>query len=218
MHPAKTIYLPALSPAVEAALVFWLATHAKRAQLLRLNWPAAGGLIRQDETPAMSLTTSAAQSLVVARRVESHPAQFAAVIDGSVPAPGGQDERELPRWIEEALRNLSDYGYLGEHPLAGWKVVKRRLPAGSRTTLDHGKALYEVLAEAIEKFRPAGKRPGDLPPKVWHAYLILHEAYVENTPNRDIMARLDLSEGTFNRRRRAALQALARLLSDMEAG
>ena len=53
---------------------------------------------------------------------------------------------------------------------------------------------------------------------MWQAYLILHSAYVENQPNRDIMSRLDISEGTFNRTRRSALQAVARLLEEMEAG
>jgi DNA-binding CsgD family transcriptional regulator len=47
---------------------------------------------------------------------------------------------------------------------------------------------------------------------VWYSYIVLHDAYVEGVPNREIMARLYISEGTFNRTRRIALRALARLL------
>jgi hypothetical protein len=49
-------------------------------------------------------------------------------------------------------------------------------------------------------------------PREWHAYTILHEAYVEDVPNRDIMAKLYVSEGTFNRPRRKALHAVARAM------
>jgi hypothetical protein len=44
----------------------------------------------------------------------------------------------------------------------------------------------------------------------------LHEAYIEEKLNRDIMSRLYISEGTFNRTRRAAIRSLARILGEME--
>jgi hypothetical protein len=78
--------------------------------------------------------------------------------------------------------------------------------------------VYTLLAEAIEKLKPEGKLPPDPPPAEWYAYLILHNAYLEDIPNRDIMARLYISEGTFNRTRRAALRAVTRTLEEMEAG
>jgi DNA-binding CsgD family transcriptional regulator len=43
---------------------------------------------------------------------------------------------------------------------------------------------------------------------------VLHDAYVEGVPNREIMARLYISEGTFNRTRRNAIRGLARLLAE----
>jgi hypothetical protein len=118
--------------------------------------------------------------------------------------------------VEEALRHLDDYTYLARHPLAGSRLVQRRLPAELRTSLDRGKAVYDVLAEGIEKLRPAGKQPSDPPPRVWHPYLILHGAYLANTPNREIMCRLYISEGTFNRARRGAVQAVTRWLEELE--
>jgi hypothetical protein len=44
----------------------------------------------------------------------------------------------------------------------------------------------------------------------------LYDAYVEDAPNREIMARLYISEGTFNRVRRKALRAAARSLWEMK--
>ena len=46
--------------------------------------------------------------------------------------------------------------------------------------------------------------------------MILHSAYFEDVPNRDIMSRLYISEGTFNRTRRAALRAVTQTLEEME--
>ena len=51
-----------------------------------------------------------------------------------------------------------------------------------------------------------------IPPREWHSYIILHDAYVEDVPNRDIMSQLYVSEGTFHRQRRKALRAVARSL------
>ena len=42
-------------------------------------------------------------------------------------------------------------------------------------------------------------------------------ATVLDEPNRDIMSRLYIGEGTFNRARRRALQGVARALQEMEA-
>jgi len=118
--------------------------------------------------------------------------------------------------VEDALRHLDDYSYLASHPLAEIGPVQRRLPAGSRTSLDRGRAVYDLLAESIEKLRPPGEPPAELPPRIWYPYLIMRGAYVENTPNRQIMCRLYVSEGTFNRARRAAVQAIARHIQELD--
>ncbi|MBL8103630.1 MAG: hypothetical protein JNM02_13940, partial [Anaerolineales bacterium] len=54
-------------------------------------------------------------------------------------------------------------------------------------------------------------------PRVWYNHAVLHDAYVEGVPNREIMARLYISEGTFNRTRRNAIRGLARLLMEKRA-
>lgn len=119
--------------------------------------------------------------------------------------------------VEQALRNLYDYAYLGDSQLAELKLVRSRLPAGAVTHLDRGKEVQSVLSDAIEKLRPESGSIGNPPSREWYPYIILHSAYLEDRSNRDIMAQLYISEGTFNRTRRAAIRAVTRVLEEMEA-
>jgi DNA-directed RNA polymerase specialized sigma24 family protein len=45
---------------------------------------------------------------------------------------------------------------------------------------------------------------------------VLYDAYLLGEPNREIMSKLYISEGTFNRTRRRAIRALAKALLEME--
>ncbi len=72
------------------------------------------------------------------------------------------------------------------------------------------------MIESIEKLRPIGDRPPEPLPREWYYYVILHDAYVEGVKNNEIIARLYISEGTFNRTRRIALRGLARLLIEQQ--
>ena len=152
------------------------------------------------------------RQMVEQAEAQRHPA-------GSSPAQVALDV------VETALRNLHDYTYLADTPLANLQLVRARLGKSEATHLERGKAVHEVLLVALEKLCPppparrdlTGAARHDPPRREWHAYLILHGAYQEETPNRDIMARLYISEGTFNRTRRAAIRTVARALGEMEA-
>jgi hypothetical protein len=117
---------------------------------------------------------------------------------------------ELVKMVEEGLRQLPDYISLGQLGLVDWVDVE------GDSHIERGKQLQGFLTEAIESLRPPGPRPEEPLPRVWHNYIVLHDAYVECVPNREIMARLYISEGTFNRTRRNALRGLARLLLERE--
>jgi hypothetical protein len=131
----------------------------------------------------------------------------------SLRAPSGAetDSAGQVTQVEDALRRLYDYSYLGDHALGSF--VAGHVP--SATHLDRGKALGTALTAAIEKLRPAGTEPRDLAPREWHPYLVLHEAYINGAANRDIMARLYISEATFHRTRRRALKAVTKALFEM---
>lgn len=115
---------------------------------------------------------------------------------------------EFVKIVEEGLRRFSDYIALGQSPLADWAGIT------AESYIERGKQLQKFLADAIEFFRPAGTRPHEPLPRVWYSYVVLYDAYVEGVTNREIMARLYISEGTFNRTRRNAIRGLARLLAE----
>jgi hypothetical protein len=123
-----------------------------------------------------------------------------------IAAISSNSDAEFIKTVEEALRHLSDYITLGQSPLAD----QMNMTASSQ--IECGKQLNKLLIESIESLRPAEKRPPEPLPRVWYSYAVLHDAYVEEVPNREIMARLYISEGTFNRTRRNALRGLARML------
>jgi len=119
-------------------------------------------------------------------------------------------DEDFIRMVEEALRHLPDMITLGQSALA------ERMPIRAESHVERGRRLQEILTVSIESFKPAEKRPPEPLPRVWYNHAVLHDAYVEGVPNREIMARLYISEGTFNRTRRNAIRGLARML--MEKG
>jgi hypothetical protein len=130
----------------------------------------------------------------------------------------GLSEKEVVSLVEDALRRLYDYPYLGEHRLAQLRIVESTFDVQEGafvTHLDRGKALQGVLIAALEKLKPPGPQPSP-PTREWHQYVILHDAYVLGELNRDIMAQLYIGEGTFNRARRRAIRGVAKALGEME--
>ena len=117
-------------------------------------------------------------------------------------------DTDFIRAVEDGLRHLADYITLGQLSLAD------RLNIHAESQVECGKQLNKLLIDSIESLRPAEKRPPEPLPRVWYNYAVLHDAYVEGVPNREIMARLYISEGTFNRTRRNALRGLARMLME----
>jgi len=140
------------------------------------------------------------------------------VLEEKSPVLEGVDEREVISLVEDALRHLYDYAYLGEHKLAQLRIVESHLDVQEDTFvthLDRGKALQEVVTTALEKLKPPGPQPSP-PTREWHQYVILHDSYVLGKLNREIMSELYISEGTFHRARRRAVRGVARALEEME--
>jgi hypothetical protein len=136
------------------------------------------------------------------------------------PVEASSVETLLPL-VEDALRKLYDLAYLGDHPLAKLAMVEQRLQERGEPGagfIERGKVVSEVLVQALNELQPNGTPPGEnqVPPRDWHAFIILHDSYVSDTPNRDIMSRLYISQGTFNRTRRRALRSVAQTLVESE--
>lgn len=117
-------------------------------------------------------------------------------------------DSEFIKMVEEALRHLSDYIKLGQLPLTS------RMNLSGESNIECGRQLHQLLIESIESLRPTEKRPPEPLPRVWYSYAVLHDAYAEGVTNREIMARLYISEGTFHRTRRNALRGLSRMLAE----
>jgi GAF domain-containing protein len=204
-------------PLDKAALLVPLYSEAEQIGALVLGRPENGVRYSEEDVDRLLYPTDRlADAIRDARRRSEFVARVAQVIENDEPETLQLSERISVKAVEDALRHLFDYAYLGDHDLAEFYLVRSRIDDGPVTHLDLGKATYNVLAEAIDKLRPQDDIPGDPPPREWYPYLILHNAYVEDVPNRDIMTRLYISEGTFNRTRRAALRAVTRALEEME--
>jgi hypothetical protein len=137
----------------------------------------------------------------------------------TTPVADGLNEAALTHLVEDALRHLHDFAYLGEHRLARLAAVEATLAGGDGpiTLLARGQAVRDTLLRTLQRLRPPGAEPrGDAAAsqREWHSYLILYESYVEGIPNRDTMNRLYISHGTYNRTRRQALRGLARDLAE----
>jgi hypothetical protein len=117
-------------------------------------------------------------------------------------------ETDLRVLVEGALRHLNDLPTLSEHPLL---AELPGLAEAGGTPLERAAQLRNLLDQAIERLRPSGARPSPGSSAVggWLHYLVLKEAYVDGRPNKQIMQRYALSEGTFHRSRRRAIDAVA---------
>lgn len=204
------------SPLEEATLLVPLYAGETQQGVLILGRPEnAVSYASSDVERLLDASDRIADLIRDARRESEHLAHLAQM--AQTPPPTIHLDGEIPaRAVEEALRNLYDYAYLSDSALAKLKRVQVANPNSVSTHLDRGKLVYQTILDALEKLRPPGELPREPIPRQWFPYLILYNAYLENKPNNEIMMRLYISEGTFNRTRRAAIRSLARALSEME--
>lgn len=201
-------------PLDEAALVIPLYTGLKQLGVLILGQPAnALRYSRDDIEHLLEIGDRIADVIHTIQRETGYLSRITELAQTPEPI---SIERIDVAVVETCLRNLHDFAFLGKCPLAALSLVTGQLAAGEVTHLDRGRQVHQVLLSAMEKLRPSGEMPREPIPREWHSYLILTEAYLKNVPNRDIMSQLYISEGTFNRARRAAVRALASALSEME--
>ena len=146
------------------------------------------------------------QKLVAESRVNATEMDSAA--DSLLESITIEPDADFIRSVEEALRHLPDTITLGEASLAD------RLSMTGASHIERGKRLQALLTESIASLKPSESRPPEPLSRLWYSYAVLYDAYVECVPNREIMARLYISEGTFNRTRRNAIRGLARLLME----
>jgi hypothetical protein len=204
-------------PLAEAALAIPLYSGGKQQGVLILGQPANGvRYSASDIEHLLDVSDRISDVMHTIQRETEYLSRLTELAQVQQLLPAANAERIAPSVVEDCLRNLHDLALLGNSPLAQLELVKSRLSPGETTHLDRGKQVHQVLLSALEKLRPSSDLPREPIPREWHSYLILSEAYLKNIANRDIMSQLYISEGTFNRARRAAIRSLARALSEME--
>ncbi len=210
MAADNDIYAP---PENLADAVAWIAPAFKDAEQLALvgiGHPREKHHYSADDLDLLTEAASRVASILALSKTqswESDPrasleSESAQLISTLVTNP----DPKFLKMVEDALRNLSDIITLGQAPLAD------ELKISGATHIDRGKTLRQDLMDAINALRPEGTRPKDSLPREWENYVILHDAYIEGVQNREVMMRLYISEGTFNRSRRKALRGVARYL------
>ena len=164
------------------------------AELVARAFGSSGNLYTQKKEPVLEPVAEPPT-----RTMELKPAvsEISAMLISDIP------EAWFIKLVEDGLRKYSDSIALGQSPLADY------LGMSCNSRIARGKLLQQLLNEAIQSLHPAGIRPTGALPRAWYNYIVLHDAYVIGLRNRDVMAKLYISEGTFNRTRRMALRGVA---------
>ncbi|NBD36790.1 MAG: hypothetical protein GVY30_12450, partial [Chloroflexi bacterium] len=118
---------------------------------------------------------------------------------------------ELPEWVYNALTHYWGGPRLTDNPLLELEVVKQ---AAHQYDGNVVKGLRAVLTEGIERLRPDGARKLTAPE--WLLYNILEMKFLRGQKVRDIAMRLAVSESSFYRKQRVAIENLADIIAQME--
>jgi DNA-directed RNA polymerase specialized sigma24 family protein len=139
----------------------------------------------------------------------------------AVAALGG-DWRQFEQILVKALRSRGNVLILSrcaeQLNLGAVEQRAQALVDGERsivTDIDRGRALWDLLREAIDRLRPANSEPEPTP--AWRLYAIAEGVYVQGKSTKEMAAELGISPRTFHRERRAAVEALATVVWQIES-
>lgn len=119
-------------------------------------------------------------------------------------------EANLANWVKDALTHYWGGPKLTRNPLMNLKIVQDAL---NRHEGNRANALRSILREAIDRVRPEGERrfTGE-----WILYNILEMKFLEGKKVREVALRLAMSEADLYRKQRIAVEAVARVIAEME--
>jgi GAF domain-containing protein len=203
-------------PFAETTLLVPLYHHADQIGTILFGHPVNGIEYPQKDLDLILESSDLISETIVTLNQQGEKAAQAAQLFQTIQIPSQSEIKITPKMVEDLLRNVLDYAYLGSSEFAEFPLVCMQVGDNGSTHLDRGKCVYQILADVVEKLKPQTELVQNPPPREWHPYLILHWAYFEDTLNREIMARLYISEGTFNRTRRSALRSISRALEEMQ--
>ncbi len=203
-------------PLHEAALLVPLYAESKQVGALVLGQPSNGIRYAEEDMDRLLYPTDQIAEMLFLHSQNSERLRKVEEIVDAAPDSSNVKNSLSVEAVDFALRNIYDFTFLADSPLAQLDIVRRRLAGEKKNYVERGKAVQAVVLAALEKMRPSLEVPPEPAPREWYPYVILHDAYVAEIQNREIMSKLYISEGTFNRTRRTAISALARVLAEME--
>ncbi len=119
---------------------------------------------------------------------------------------------DFPKAVKEALSHYWGGPGLTGSPLLRMKIVKKYAQERGQVP---SRALRSVLYKAIEALKPPeGQRT--LTTREWILYNILEMKFIKGWRIMDIATRLSISESDLYRKQRAAIDAVAKVLTSME--
>jgi hypothetical protein len=119
-------------------------------------------------------------------------------------------QRDVVRWVRDALTHYWGGPKLTQSPLRGLRIVQSALE-------DHdgnpSQAVRAILKKAIERNRPDGE------PRLsgeWMLYNLLELKFMQGRKVREVAMRLAMSEADLYRKQRVAIESVAQSLLEME--
>ncbi len=119
-------------------------------------------------------------------------------------------EADLANWVKDALTHYWGGPKLSDSPLMGLEVVRQTAAEHDGNAVN---ALRAILRRGVDNIRPEGERrfTGE-----WILYNILEMKFIEGRKVRDVATRLAMSEADLYRKQRVAVEAVAKMLLEME--
>lgn len=117
---------------------------------------------------------------------------------------------DMLNMVKEALTHFWGGPKLMESPLLKLQIVRNALEGNGQNPTN---ALRAVLKSAIESVKPEGDRKftGE-----WILYNILELKFLQGKKVREVASKLAMSEADLYRKQRVAIEAVARIMIDME--
>lgn len=124
-------------------------------------------------------------------------------------------DQEMETLVADALNHLWDIAYLGMHPLAQMSSVQHRTARlKNKTHLDDGRALNQILQDAIAQLKPNGATHGRSNEERY--YILLEQAYLQGAEKETIAHELQVDVRTVYRDLVKARRVIAQVLRDWE--
>lgn len=132
-------------------------------------------------------------------------------------ANGGQSETLTVRDVRSALKLWHNVAQLGAHRLAQLRLVEVKRVTGNYAPdpVGLGLALRHLLEETLACLKPDGSEPV-FHQTAWQPYLILWQQYVKGRHREWLTEQMAISNRTYHRLQKEALQKLAALLAQWE--